>query len=147
MKKVRYPAEFEAEAVKQVTERGHGVVDVAKRLGMSDKKAELKRANEERDILKKPQRTLPSRQGEVRLHGRAPRPVPAQQHVPRSACTAQWLLRLEGQPKVQASLLMLSCWPASGNPLTTATAFMAVHASIGTYVKMGWRAAKSVWHA
>ena len=66
-----------------MTERGHGVVDVAKRLGMSDKslylwvrlaqqqqgvgngenatlkaeisrlKSELKRANEERDILKK----------------------------------------------------------------------------------------------
>ena len=85
MKRVRYPAEFKAEAVKQVSERGHGVVEVAKRLGMSDKslylwvrlakgqlgvgsgsgenaslkaevsrlKAELKRANEERDILKK----------------------------------------------------------------------------------------------
>ena len=83
MKRVRYPAEFKAEAVKQVTERGPGVVDVAKRLGMSDKslylwvrlvqqqqgvgsaenaslkaevsrlKAELKRTNEERDILKK----------------------------------------------------------------------------------------------
>jgi transposase len=83
MKRVRYPEEFKAEAVKQVTERGHGVVDVAKRLGMSDKslylwvrlakgrlgvgsgenatlkaeisrlKSELKRANEERDILKK----------------------------------------------------------------------------------------------
>ena len=37
MKRVRYPAEFKAEAVKQVTERGHGVVDVAKRLGMSDR--------------------------------------------------------------------------------------------------------------
>ena len=83
MKAVRYPAEFKAEAVKQVTERSHGVVDVAKRLGMSDKslylwarlakdqrgvgnsenasleaevsrlKAELKRVNEGRDILKK----------------------------------------------------------------------------------------------
>ena len=83
MKTVRYPAEFKAEAVRQVTERGHGVVDVAKRLGMSDKslylwvrlakgrvgpgsgetaqlkaevsrlKADLKRANEEHDILKK----------------------------------------------------------------------------------------------
>ena len=83
MNRVRYPAEFKAEAVKQVTQRGHGVVDVAKRLGMSDKslylwvrlaqeqqgvgsgenatlkaevsrlKVELKRANEERDILKK----------------------------------------------------------------------------------------------
>ena len=37
MNRVRYPAEFKAEAVKQVTERGHGVVDVAKRLGMPDK--------------------------------------------------------------------------------------------------------------
>ena len=37
MKSVRYPAEFKVEAVKQVTERGHWVVDVAKRLGMSDK--------------------------------------------------------------------------------------------------------------
>ena len=37
MKRVRYPAEFKAEAVKQVTERGHGVVDVAKRLGISGK--------------------------------------------------------------------------------------------------------------
>ena len=83
MKRVRYPAEFKAEAVRQVTERGHGVVDVAKRLGMSNKslylwvrlakdrigpgsketaqlkaevsrlRADLKRANEERDILEK----------------------------------------------------------------------------------------------
>ena len=37
MKTVRYPAEFKAEAVRQVTEHGHGVVDVAKRLGISDK--------------------------------------------------------------------------------------------------------------
>ena len=37
MKRVRYPAQFKAEAVKQVAERGHGVVDEAKRLGMSDK--------------------------------------------------------------------------------------------------------------
>lgn len=83
MKNVRYTAEFKAEAIKQVTERGHGVVDVSKRLGVSDKslyvwlkqsreqvspnsqdmiglkqelmrmKAELKRTTEERDILKK----------------------------------------------------------------------------------------------
>ena len=83
MKRVRYLGEFKAVAVKQVTERSHGVVDVVKRLGMLDKslylwvrlakeqsstggaetsqlkaevsrlKAELKRAHEERDILKK----------------------------------------------------------------------------------------------
>jgi transposase len=83
MKRMRYAAEFKAEAVKQVIDRGHGVVEVANRLGVSDKslylwvrlakdqqgtgggdsaqlkaevsrlKAELKRANEERDILKK----------------------------------------------------------------------------------------------
>jgi transposase len=41
MKKVKYPEEFKAEAAKQVTERGHGVVDVAKRLGMSDKSLHL----------------------------------------------------------------------------------------------------------
>jgi transposase len=83
MKKVSYTAEFKAEAVKQVIERGHGVVEVSNRLGVSDKslylwvrqakklqgagsgeaallkseiarlKAELKRTSEERDILKK----------------------------------------------------------------------------------------------
>src|SRR5665647_539652 len=83
MKSIRYTAEFKAEAIKQITERGHGVVEVSKRLGVSDKslyvwlkqsreqtfpnaqdmvglrkelshmKAELKRTTEERDILKK----------------------------------------------------------------------------------------------
>lgn len=37
MKGGGYPDEFKAEAVRQVTERGIGVVDVAKRLCMSDK--------------------------------------------------------------------------------------------------------------
>ena len=83
MKRVSYTAQFKAEAVKQVIERGHGVVEVSNRLGVSDKslylwvrqakerqgagsgeafslkgeiarlKAELKRTSEERDILKK----------------------------------------------------------------------------------------------
>lgn len=82
MKRVSYAAEFKAEAVKQVLDRGHGVVEVANRLGVSDKslylwvrqakeqqgvgtgetaalkgkvarlKAELKRTSEERDFLK-----------------------------------------------------------------------------------------------
>jgi transposase len=37
MSGTRYTDEFKAEAVKQVTERGHGVVEVSKRLGISDK--------------------------------------------------------------------------------------------------------------
>ena len=82
MKGKRYTDEFKKEAVKQVTERGYSVSDVAKRLGttthslygwlkkqgepnpqQADKadlsaenarlKADLKRMTEERDILKK----------------------------------------------------------------------------------------------
>ena len=77
----RYPQEFKIEAVKQITERGYKVADVAKRLGVTPKslgdwvtryggtgsshhvltdqqneirklKAELRRVTEERDILK-----------------------------------------------------------------------------------------------
>jgi transposase len=77
----RYTEEFKIAAVKQVTENGHSVADVAKRLGTTTKslyswrdrygdnanvyqekqssndelrklKAELKRVTEERDILK-----------------------------------------------------------------------------------------------
>lgn len=84
MKGIRYTDEFKSEAVKQITERGHDVADVAQRLGVSTKSlykwryeielqkrpevsadvvalkqevarlnAALKRATEERDILKK----------------------------------------------------------------------------------------------
>lgn len=84
MKGIRYTDEFKVEAVKQMTERGHSAVEVAKRLGITDKslyrwKSEvahrlkqpdtqdvarlkleivqlqkaLKRATEEREILKK----------------------------------------------------------------------------------------------
>jgi transposase len=78
----RYTEEFKAEAVKQVTQRGHPVAEVASRLGVTTHslyeglrkysvssqerqisqseeaeirklKAELKRVTEERDILKK----------------------------------------------------------------------------------------------
>lgn len=82
MSSKRYPDEFKIEAVKQVTERGYAVADVANRIGVSQHslyewikkyslpepqrikaagqsaeirrlKAELKRVTEERDILKK----------------------------------------------------------------------------------------------
>lgn len=37
MKDIRYTADFKAEAIKQITERGHTATDVAKRLGISSK--------------------------------------------------------------------------------------------------------------
>lgn len=37
MRGVRYTAEFKAEAVKQITQRGYSAVEVAKRLGITDK--------------------------------------------------------------------------------------------------------------
>ncbi len=82
MSSQRYTDEFKTEAVKQITERGHRVSEVAKRLGVTTNslykwvkqfgesperaaairaeksetqrlKRELKRVTEERDILKK----------------------------------------------------------------------------------------------
>jgi transposase len=82
MSQQRFPEEFKTEAVKQITELGHKVSEVAARLGVSQRslyqwikarrthlgerqaqlsqtdelrrlKAELKRVTEERDILKK----------------------------------------------------------------------------------------------
>lgn len=83
MQRTKYALEFKDEAVKQVIDKGHTVVDVAKRLGILDNvlytwvskfkkadqpessdlkamqaevaklKAELRRTTEERDILKK----------------------------------------------------------------------------------------------
>ncbi|MBR7522953.1 MULTISPECIES: IS3 family transposase [Pseudomonas] len=87
MSRQRYPEEFKIEAVKQVTEKGNPVADVAQRLGMSvhslyawiklyskpqeqrqqddeqqaelrKLRAELKRVTEERDNLKKGRRVL-----------------------------------------------------------------------------------------
>ena len=36
MKRTKHPAEFKEEAVKQVIDKGHSVVDVAKRLGIAE---------------------------------------------------------------------------------------------------------------
>lgn len=56
MSKKRYTEEFKVEAIKQVTERGHAVADVAARLGVSS------------HSLYQPPRTLPRCPGEVRIH-------------------------------------------------------------------------------
>lgn len=37
MKRIRYTEECKAKVIKKITERGHGVVEVSKRLGISDK--------------------------------------------------------------------------------------------------------------
>ena len=112
----RYPEEFKIEAVKLVTERGLPVTEVAARLGMSvhslyawimrygkpqehrqqkdDQHAELRRlraelqpVTEERDILKRPPRTLP----------RSPAGVGP--HQPPGA--SQRLLRLAGRAEIR----------------------------------------------
>lgn len=97
MSNQRYPEEFKIQAVKQVTEKQLPVSELAARLGVSvhslyawvkrytkpqeqrveedDQsaevrrlRAELKRVTEERDILKRPPRTLPRSAAEVRLY-------------------------------------------------------------------------------
>ncbi len=97
MSNQRYPEEFKIQAVNQVTEKQLPVSEVAARLGVSvhslyawikrytkpqeqrvqedDQsaelrrlRAELKRVTEERDILKRPPRTLPRSAAEVRLY-------------------------------------------------------------------------------
>ena len=83
----RYTQEFKEAAVKQITERGYSVAEVAERLDISTKtlyhwrsqlsdeklkiaklEAQLKRIMEERDILKKAADTLPATPSKVRLH-------------------------------------------------------------------------------
>ena len=83
MQRTKYAAEFKSESVKEVIDKGHAVVDLAKRLGIPEGvlygwvnnlkkseqtqssdfktlqaemvklKAELRRTSEERDLLKK----------------------------------------------------------------------------------------------
>ena len=129
MMSARYPAEFKAEAVKQVTGRDHGVVDAAKRLGMLDKslylwvrlakeqsgvgggenatlkaevsrlKAELQRANEELDILKQATTYF------AKLSGRSTHSWPSISAnfdcMVGAAGSTQWLSRLEEKTKVK----------------------------------------------
>lgn len=117
----RYTDEFKIEAVRQIVEYGRPVAEVAERLGVSvhslygwrrqhgqgevgrrveqDQnaevrrlKAELRRVTEERDILKKPPRTLPRGKSKVRLHETPRRPVQIGTYVPDTGCPSQRLL-------------------------------------------------------
>ena len=111
MSSKRYGDEFKIEAVRQVTDRGFKVAEVAERLGVTAHslyawlrkfgksgvvqraevdqsaevrrlKAELRRVTEERDILKRPPRTLPRGKGKVRLHASPLRGIQGVCHVP-----------------------------------------------------------------
>ena len=106
MSNQRYSPEFKDEAVRQVIERGHHVVDVAKNLGISQHslykwvkackpdssaqkenelldakkeilrlRSQLKRTEEERDILKRPQGTLQVNPSKVPIYKRQPNSV------------------------------------------------------------------------
>ena len=50
MRGIRYTDEFKAEALKQITERGHSAVDVAKRLGITDKSLYRWKSKAERQL-------------------------------------------------------------------------------------------------
>ncbi len=50
MRGIRYTDEFKAEALKQMTERGHSAVEVAKRLGITDKSLYRWKAESEKQL-------------------------------------------------------------------------------------------------
>jgi transposase len=115
MKRTQYTAEFKAEAVKQIIEKGHPAPEVSSRLGVDEKpienikalqaemtklKVELRRTTKERDILKKPPRTLPKCPSEVRVYQRASQRVQTEHHVPSAKGAPQRLLRLAQEASV-----------------------------------------------
>ncbi len=121
MSSKRYPEEFKIEAVKQVTEKGHSVAEVATRLGttthslyawikrydpqqpkttessdptteLAKLKKELQRVTEERDILKKA--ASQASPNEVRLYSGQPTYMVCSSFMFNVRCSSQWLLRL-----------------------------------------------------
>lgn len=127
MSNQRYPEEFKIEAVKQRTERGRPVAEVAARLGslyawikrdskpqaqraqeddqqaeLRRMRAELKRVTEERDILKRPPDALPRSAAEVRLHQSIVGGLLGSSSLLDAESAPQWLLRVAGRAKVSA---------------------------------------------
>ena len=118
-----YPEKFKIQAVKQVTEKGHSVADVAARLSttthslyawikrynpqqpktteftdpsaeLAKLKKELQRVTEERDILKRPRCTSQASPNEVRLYSGQSEHMACPSFMFSSGCSSQWLLRM-----------------------------------------------------
>lgn len=93
MPKIQFTEEFRQEAIRQIVDRVRSVAEVSAALGVSThslhawlkefkklvevsaaeeevkrQQAELCKVTEERDILKRPPRTLPASQSDVRIH-------------------------------------------------------------------------------
>ncbi len=135
----RYTDEFKVEAVRQVIDRGFKVAEVAERPGVTTHslyawlrkfgkpgvvqraeldqsvevrrlKAELRRVTEERDILKKPPRTLPRVEGKVR----SCLPIAGSSGCARCApcCASTGLAMTPGdaRPTVSAPSKTSACW-------------------------------------
>ena len=118
----RYSEEFKIEAVKQITERNYPIGQVSKRLGVTTKslyawikrysdgpsqhsqitdqqreirdlKDQLKRTEEERDILKKRSpHILPESPSEICIYKGSSKSACYSFIVPDSSCTSLWLL-------------------------------------------------------
>lgn len=123
MGKANFTDEFKLDAIKQITERGYSVADVSRRLGVSthslyswmkrynappkavaqdDQSLEIRRLKQElarvtlaRDILKKPPRTSPRMQNEVRVYQGASCSVQCAYHVPHALCPSKRILCMD----------------------------------------------------
>lgn len=122
----RFNEEFKIAAVKQVTENGHSIADVAKRLGITTKslygwrdrygenaqvyqekqssteelrklKAELKRVTEERDILKEAACSLPGSQRKIHVHKLSNPPIRSAHYVSSIGRSPKRVLRMACQ--------------------------------------------------
>ena len=131
MSGIRYPEEFKIEAVKQVTDRGYKIGEVAKRLGVTPKsmhdwikkygdtgsqhqtitgqqdelrqlKAQLRRVTEERDILKEAAVYFASESKKKHVHKGKTQAISSGGHVSSAGNSSQRILCLAQRTREQA---------------------------------------------
>jgi transposase len=88
MKGIRYTAEFKAEAIKQITERGHNTADVAERLGISTKS--INKWIEEAELQKQPivnKDVAALKQEVIRLNAALKRTIKERDILKKPPCT------------------------------------------------------------